>query len=113
MSMTLSEVKQFVKAEIPAQKRQIYRTINRAIRRINSAFIGYQQTEKPLVIDVIETGLTLTFAAAGKTINDDAIGNFETMGFVAGQKIWFGSGALLSLKPNPDDRRWRFYHRAF
>uniref|UniRef100_A0A6H1ZTH8 Uncharacterized protein n=1 Tax=viral metagenome TaxID=1070528 RepID=A0A6H1ZTH8_9ZZZZ len=100
MSMTLSEVKQLVKAEIPAQKRQIYRAINRAIRRINSAFIGYQQTEKPVVIEAIYEALTLTFAASPTNtityVSGGALsGDFTAMGFAAGQKIWFaGTGAL-------------------
>ena len=104
MSMTLSEVKQLVKAEIPAQKRQIYRSINRAIRRINSAFLGYQQTETPVVIEALEAALTLNFTASPTTATsgtitwvsggDDA-GDFDAMGFAAGQKIWFsGTGAL-------------------
>ena len=38
---------------------------------------------------------TFTFAAATKTINDDAVGNFTTLGFLAGDKIIFsGTGAL-------------------
>lgn len=93
--MTLLEINQLVKSEIPAQLRQIYRAVNRAIRRINSAFIGYQSTEEPVSIDVIETGLTLSFTTGVKSIVDDGGGNFVTMGFAAGQKIWFaGTGAL-------------------
>lgn len=92
MSMTLSEVKQLVKAEIPAQKRQIYRAINRSIRRINSAFIGYQQTEKPVVIEALET-LTLTFNETGNLIDGGASVNFVTLGFAAGQKIWWAATA--------------------
>jgi len=97
MSMTLSEVKQLVKAEIPAQKRQIYRAINRSIRRINSAFIGYQQTEKPVVIDVISTLLKLTFEETGKLINTVEQENFETLGFSVGQKIWFAATDALNV----------------
>lgn len=41
--------------------------------------------------------LTLTFAATGKTINDDAAGNFETMGFAVGQKLWFVGGGALNV----------------
>ena len=92
MSMTLSEVKRLVKAEIPAQKRQIYRAINRSIRRINSAFIGYQQTEKPVVIEALET-LTLTFNETGNLIDGGASVNFVTLGFAAGQKIWWAATA--------------------
>jgi len=92
MSMTLSEVKQLVKAEIPAQKRQIYRAINRSIRRINSAFIGYQQTEKPVVIEALET-LTLTFNETGNLIDGGASVNFVTLGFATGQKIWWAATA--------------------
>lgn len=41
--------------------------------------------------------LTLTFAVAGSTINDDAAGNFETMGFAVGQKLWFVGGGALNV----------------
>lgn len=41
--------------------------------------------------------LTLTFAATGKTINDDGTGNFETMGFAVGQKLWFVGGGALNV----------------
>ena len=41
--------------------------------------------------------LTLTFAATGKTINDDAAGNFVTMGFAVGQKLWFVGGGALNV----------------
>ncbi len=41
--------------------------------------------------------LTLTFAATGKTINDGAAGNFVTMGFAVGQKLWFVGGGALNV----------------
>ncbi len=98
MSMTLGEVKQIIKAEIPATKREIYRSVNRAIRRINGSFIGYLNTETGVVLTAKEESLTLTFTAASKTITRPT-GSFVTSGFLTGQKVWF-SGANITEAAN-------------
>jgi len=97
MSMTFLEIKQLVKAEVSVDKRKIYRAINRAIRRINGMFIGYLDTERAITVGNIESSLTLTFAASGKTITDDDGGSFVTMGFAAGDKIYFAGDSAGAL----------------
>ena len=68
--------------------------IQRVIKAINGRHRGIRDTKK-IITAVVPYVSTFTFAAAGKTINDDLLGNFTTLGFTAGDKLWFsGDGAL-------------------
>jgi len=66
------------------------------IRRAGGTLYGVNGSTPTFVFGAAASeSLTLTFAVAGSTINDDAAGNFATMGFAVGQKLWFvGVGAL-------------------
>jgi len=97
MSVTLESFWNRITRDVPTLKEinELFQDVNRVIRDINIKIPGITDTETPVTQITDSEALTLTFAAAGKTINDDGLGNFETMGFAAGQKIWFaGTGAI-------------------
>lgn len=95
--MTLEGLQNRIIRDVPtfSELNELFQDTNKVIRDINTKIPGIETTEPAVTQETDDESLTLTFAAAGKTINDDGLGNFETMGFVAGQKIWFsGTGAL-------------------
>ena len=97
MSLTLEGLFGRITRDVPTvhEINELKDDTNRVIREINMKIPGIVDTETPVTQETDNESLTLTFASAGKTINDDGLGNFETMGFVAGQKIWFsGTGAI-------------------
>ena len=95
--MTLESLWNVIARDVPTLKEinELKDDVNRVIREINMKIPGIESTETAVLQVTDSEELTLTFAAAGKTINDDGLGNFETMGFAAGQKLWFyGTGAV-------------------
>jgi len=81
-----------------SRHRDVVIGIQRTIKLINNRHKGLRDTKKIITAVDAYTG-TFTFAAAGKTINDDGLGNFTTLGFTAGDEIWFsGTGALNIIK---------------
>ena len=97
MSVTLESFWNRITRDVPTLKEinELQQDVNRVIRDINGAVPGVLDTETPVTQITDSEVLTLTFAAAGKTINDDGLGDFELMGFEAGQKLWFrGTGAV-------------------
>ncbi len=77
---------------------ELFQDVNRVIREINAKIPGIETTETPVTQETDSEVLTLTFAAAGKTINDDGLGDFEAdYGFEAGQKIWFYGTDVLNV----------------
>ena len=96
--MTLEDLQNRIIRDIPtfSELNELFQDTNRVIREINRKIPGIATTETPVIQETDDESLTLTFAAAGKTINDDGLGDFEVdYGFAAGMKIWFaGTGAL-------------------
>ena len=98
MSVTLESFWNRITRDVPTlhEINELQQDINRVIRDINQKVPGVLDTETPVLQVTDSETLTLTFAAAGKTINDDGLGDFTVdYGFEAGQKIWFrGTGAV-------------------
>ena len=95
--MTLEGLQNRIIRDVPTltELNELFQDVNKVIREINAKIPGIETTETPVTQETDDEALTLTFDAAGKTINDDGLGNFETMGFAADQKIWFyGTGAV-------------------
>ena len=98
MSMTLEGLQNRIIRDVPtfSELNELFQDTNKVIRDINAKIPGIETTETPVIQKTDSEVLTLTFAAAGKTINDDGLGDFEVdYGFAVGQKIWFyGTDAL-------------------
>ncbi len=98
MSVTLEGLWNRIVRDVPTltELNELFQDTNRVIRDINAKVPGVEDTETPVIQITDSESLTLTFAAAGKTINLDNLGDFEVdYGFEAGQKIWFaGTGAI-------------------
>ncbi|NHZ84287.1 MAG: hypothetical protein GWP19_00210 [Planctomycetia bacterium] len=95
--MTLEGLQNRIIRDVPtfSELNELYQDVNKVIREINAKIPGIETTETPVTQETDSESLTLTFASATKTINDKGLGNFTTMGFLAGQKIWFyGDGAV-------------------
>ena len=95
--MTLDDLRNRIIRDIPtlSELNELFQDTNKVIRDINAKIPGIETTETAVLQVTDSEELTLTFASGGKTINDDGLGNFATMGFVAGQKLWFyGTGAV-------------------
>ena len=96
--MTLEGLWNRVVRDIPTlhEINELQQDVNRVIRDINSRVPGVLDTETAVTQITDSESLTLTFAATGKKINDDGLGDFiADYGFAVGQKIWFrGTGAL-------------------
>lgn len=96
--MTLESLWNRIVRDVPTLKElnELFQDVNRVIRDINMKIHGIVDTETPVLQETDTETLTLTFAAAGKTINDDGLGDFTVdYGFVTGMKIWFAvTGAL-------------------
>ena len=98
MSMTLEGLQNRIIRDVPtfSELNELFQDVNKVIREINAKIPGIETTETAVLQVTDDESLTLSFAAAGKTINDDGLGDFTVdYGFVAGMKIWFaGTGAL-------------------
>jgi len=97
MSVTLESLWNRITRDVPTLKEinELFQDVNHVIRDVNMKIPGIIDTETIVTQETDTEALTLTFVSATKTINDDGLGNFETMGFEAGQKIWFaGAGAV-------------------
>ncbi len=97
MSMTLEGLQNRIIRDVPtfSELNELFQDVNRVIREINAKIPGIETTETAVLQVTDSEELTLTFASGPKTINDDGLGNFETLGFAAGQKIWFyGTGVV-------------------
>ncbi len=98
MSVTVEGLWNRITRDVPTltELNELFQDVNKVIRDINAKIPGIETTETPVLQETDSEVLTLTFASAGKTINDDGLGDFTAdYGFVAGQKLWFyGTGAL-------------------
>jgi len=100
MSMTLEGLQNRIIRDVPTFKElnELFQDVNKVIREINSKIPGIETTETPVIQETDSEVLTLTFAAAGKTINLDNLGDFEVdYGFAAGQKLWFYGTDVLNV----------------
>jgi len=91
MSITVNDIARVVQGEIPCQKRELFRAINRCLRDINTRLeSGILDTHLVFTTNgVMSTAKSLTFAAAGKTITKAANGSaFGSLGFTVGDKLW-------------------------
>jgi len=98
--MTLEGLWNRIVRDVPTltELNELFQDVNRVIREINGKIPGIEDTETAVLQVTDDESLTLTFAAAGKTINDDGLGDFTVdYGFVAGQKIWFSGTDALNV----------------
>ena len=97
--MTLEDLFTRITRDVPTLKHvnEIKEDVNHVIRDINLKIPGIEDTEAAVTQETDSEELTLTFASGTKTINDDGLGNFLTMGFAAGQKIWFAGTDALNI----------------
>ena len=98
MSMTFEDFRDRIIRDVPTltELNELFQDVNRVIREINAKIPGIETTETPVTQITDSEVLTLTFDSAGKTINDDGLGDFEVdYKFAVGQKIWFyGTGVV-------------------
>ena len=98
--MTLESLWNSIVRDVPTltEIQELKGDVNRVIREINMKIPGIETTETAVLQVTDNEELTLTFDAAGKTINDDGLGDFTAdYGFVAGQKIWFYGTDVLNV----------------
>ncbi len=96
--MTLEGLQNRIIRDVPSltELNELFQDVNRVIREINAKIPGIETTETAVLQVTDSEVLTLTFDQAGKTINDDGLGDFiDDYKFAVDQKIWFyGDGAL-------------------
>ena len=95
--MTLESLWNRTTRDVPTltELNELQQDTNRVIRDINMKIHGITDTETAVEQATDDLELQLTFLNATKEVFDVAVGNFETMGFVVGQTVFFsGTGAL-------------------